>query len=298
MVIPVLITLDIHSYPDTEKAMPDWIEKTLEVFDYLDVKATFLFPAIFAEQFAPSVRAILRAGHEVGCHGLTHGRDVQYNSLSYKEQKVILSESKSRIEAVTSCEATSFRAPVFKINGNTIRALEENGFQVDLSVNPQRLGIMSSEVTNTGWLYAPRTPYHPDFNNPFRKGSASLWEIPQSAFIFPFMSNTGIAFGELFMKLFYKILYTESYFRNNPIVYMLHPEEVYPRDIKYRYEFKWRHLFPNKINGFEFRYFLFHNKDGKKIARENINLLREIKRQKNVRFFTVKQIISLLETKN
>lgn len=208
--IPVLITLDIHSYPETEREIPRWIDYTLEVFNQLSLKATFLFPAIFAEQFSSQARMILAEGHEVGCHGLTHGIDELYNQMPYKKQKYFLSEAKIRIEQVIADEIICFRAPVFKINGSTIKALEDNGFKADLSVNPQRLGIFSSEVTNIGWLYSPRVPYHPDFGKPFKKGSSSLWEIPQSAFIFPFMSNTGIAFGENFMRWFYKILYFEA----------------------------------------------------------------------------------------
>lgn len=294
-IIPVLITLDIHSYPDTEKQIPIWIENTLEVFNALSIKASFLFPAIFAEQFSSYVRMILKEGHEVGCHGLTHGIDEQYNSIPYEKQKAILSEAKKRIEDVVSKEVIFFRAPVFKINGDTIRALEENGFKADLSVNPQRLGLLSSEVSNIGWLYSPRRPYHPSFRNPFRKGDSLLWEIPQSAFIFPFMSNTGIAFGEKFMSLFFKALHLESNLMRNPIVYMAHVEDIYPQDTKHTYKFEWSHLWPTKTSGFVFRYFLFHNKNGKEISAQIINLLKLMKSSRYVKFLTVKEAIDLLE---
>ncbi len=294
---PVLITLDIHSYPHTEKEIPAWIEETLRVFNDFSIKATFLFPAIFAEQLARCVHLILKEGHEIGCHGLTHGIEEQYNAMSYEKQKTILRESKERIEQVTAQEVVSFRAPVFKINGDTIRALQENGFKADLSVNPQRVGIFRSEVSNVGWLFAPRTPYHPSFVNPFRKGNSKIWEIPQSAFIIPFMSNINIAFGESFMKLFFKILYVETRFKNNPIVYMVHPEEIYPRDYVYYYKFEWQHLLPSKTHGFRFRHFLFHNRNGKKISREIINLLKMMKDLKYINFLTAKEMVGLLEEK-
>ena len=98
-------------------------------------------------------------------------------------------EAKKRIEDVISGEVVSFRAPAFKLNGDTIRALDASGFKADISVTSQRLGILSSEVSNNSWLYAPRRPYHPDFKNPCRRGASKVWEIPQSAFIFLFSSN-------------------------------------------------------------------------------------------------------------
>lgn len=295
--IPILITLDIHSYPETEKELPAWIDNTLEVFNRLSINATFLFPAIFAEQFSQYVLNILKESHEIGCHGLTHGIDEQYNILPYEKQKSILKEAKERIEAVTSTEVVSFRAPVFKINGNTVRALEENGFKADLSVNSQRLGIFSSEITNIGWLYSPRQPYNPDFNNPFRRGASSIWEIPQSAFILPFISNINIAFGGSFMKLFFKILHLESAIRGNPIVYMVHPEDIFPRDEIFKYKFNWKHLLPSKSTGFIFRHIMFHNKDNKKIARGIVDLLQIMHENKNMKFFTVKETIEELTKK-
>lgn len=293
--VPILITLDIHCYPKIEKEVPLWLEETLKLLNRFSIKASFLFPAIFAEQFAGHVRMILNEGHEIGCHGLTHGSEEQYHFMAYEKQKVILHEAKSRIEDVTGTEVISFRSPAYRINGNTIRALEENGFRVDSSVNPQRLGILSSDVTNIGWLYSPRKPYHPSFNNPFIRGKSSLWEISQSAFIFPFMSNTGMAFGGAFMKLFFKMLYIESNLIRNAIVYMFHPEDIYPNRDARQYKFKWRHLLPSRRIGFEIRNILFHNKSPEKISQQNVSLLKMIKDSKNVEFVTYREMLNLLE---
>src|SRR3989338_5125047 len=157
--INILITLDIHCYPYTEKKIPLWIQETLQLLDNLCIEATFFFPAVLAEKFSTYVRMILERGHEIACHGLTHGPEEQYNLMPYEKQKAILYEAKKRIEEVTANEVISFRSPAYKINGDTIKALEENGFRLDSSVNPQRLGILSSDITNIGWFYSPREPY-------------------------------------------------------------------------------------------------------------------------------------------
>lgn len=297
-ITPILITLDIHSYPETEKEVPQWLEETLKLLDNFSVKATFFFPAVLAEQFAGYVRMILDEGHEVGCHGLTHGAEELYNSMSYERQKAILYEAKKRVEEITSKEVISFRSPIFKINGNTIKALQETGFKLDSSVNSQRLGIFSSDIMNIGWMYSPRKPYHPSFNNPFMVGESSLWEIPLSAFIFPFISNIGIAFGGAFMKLFFRMLYIESSFRKNPIVYMFHPEDIYPKRNRVQYKFEWKHLLPSKKTGFKIRNVLYSNKNPEKISRQTISLLKMMKNSKDIKFITFKEILNLLENKN
>jgi len=293
--VRVLITFDIHAAAGAVADVRLWVRETLYFLESLSIKATFFIPAVFAEQIPEEVRMIVGRGHEVGCHGMTHGPDEEYNLLPYERQKAFLSEAKSRIEAVTGQEIVSFRAPAFKLNGDTIMALENTGFKADLSVTSQRLGILSSEVSNLGWLYSPRSPYHPDHRNPFKKGESTLWEIPQSSLILLFSSNLIMAFGGFFIKLFFKLLLAESRLRKNPIVYMTHPEEIYPRDKKYAYKFQWRHLLPSKKDGFILRYIFLHNKDAKKISQHNVSLIKFIKASKNVNFVTAKEMVEILK---
>ncbi len=212
----ILITFDIHACPGAQNEVPLWIEKTLQVLASLSIRASFFIPAAFAEEIPSRVRMIVKDGHEIGCHGLTHGDSEEYNVLPYERQKAMLSEAKKRIEAIAGQEVISFRAPAFKISGVTVKALEENGFKADLSVTSQRLGILSSDAANIGWLYSPRSPYHPGYRNPFRRGDSSLWEIPSSAFILPFSSNLIIASGGTLIKVFFKLLSAESRLRKNP----------------------------------------------------------------------------------
>ncbi len=288
------MTFDIHDFPGAQDGIGRWIDTTLQVLASIPIKATFFVPAVFAEKIPGYIRMITKEGHEIGCHGMTHGAGEEYNILPDERQKIMLSEARKRIEAITGREVIAFRAPAFKISGATVRALEESGFKADLSITSQRLGLLSSEVANVGWLYSPRIPYHPDYRNPFRRGKSSLWEIPQSAFILLFSSNLIVAFGGAFIKSFFKFLLAESRFRKNPVVYMTHPEEIYPRDIKYTYSFRWRHLLPSKKDGFILRYMLLHNKDGRKIAHDNIDLLKTMKAAKNVSFVTVKEMVDTL----
>jgi peptidoglycan/xylan/chitin deacetylase (PgdA/CDA1 family) len=299
--IPVIISLDVHShvYQDKLDEIPIWIEKTLRILDDIAIKASFFFPAECAEQLSKEVRTILDEGHEIGCHSLTHKPDEQYNHMPFEDQKSKLSEAKKRIEEVTMKKIVSFRAPVFKLNGNTIRALDEVGFKLDSSVCPQRVGIFSSDITNVGWLFSPRKPYHPSYNNPFTRGEALLWEVPVSSFIVPFMANVGMAFGRVVEKLFFKFLYTESVLFKNPIVYLFHPEDIEENRETAQYKFQWKHLLPTKSHGFKVRYALYNrNHDPKKTAENVVSLFRTIKSQNNINFLTCENMLSLLESKS
>ena len=46
--------------------------RILEIFKEFNVRATFFVLGWVAERYAPLVREIADAGHEVGCHGYAH----------------------------------------------------------------------------------------------------------------------------------------------------------------------------------------------------------------------------------
>jgi len=55
----------------------------------------------------------------------------------------------------------SFRAPVLRLNGDTVKALEENGFTSDSSICSQRFDgpFTFGSKKKLKWLFAPRKPY-------------------------------------------------------------------------------------------------------------------------------------------
>jgi len=89
--------------------------------------------------------------------------------------------------------------------------------------------MVSSNLVNIGWLTAPRRPYRPHSDNPFRRGDVPLWEVPVSAAILPFISSTMAVLGVPLMKLFFNLLYAEARLTGKPIVYLIHPTEFLSR---------------------------------------------------------------------
>lgn len=110
-------------------------------------------------------------------------------------------------------------------------------------MNSQRLGMLSSDVWSVSWMVVRRGQYHPDFRRPWHKGEAKLWEMTLFYLLFPFMVNTGQALGLAFMKVFFGALYFEARRLVRPIVYMSHPEDLYPsRKRTERAVFRWTDL--------------------------------------------------------
>lgn len=294
--VPVLLTYDIHiNSPHPVAAVERYLYNTLAEHNRLGVKASFLFPAEAARMLKPVVHALLKEGHEVGCHGLTHGRAETYNSLPLSVQEENLRQATWEIEDIVQQPVTFFRAPVFKISGATIIVLEKLGYKADLSMNSQRLGLLSSDVWNVTWMIAPRRPYHPDTRYPWRRGRSKLWEIPLSCFVLPLMINTMQVFGPSFMKGFFRGFYLESCCLEKPIVYMVHPEDLCAaREPLNRRPFRWGDLIPTKVDGFPFKY-SFYETDPVKIARWSRDLMEYIRSFVRVKFFTVPEYVTALE---
>lgn len=292
--MPILLTYDIHTHAAHSAPEVDrYLHHVLELHARIGVRASFFFPAEAARAMKQTVVSLVREGHAVGCHGLTH-RSESYKAMPLADQRENLSRATREIEDIIQQRVTFFRAPVFKISGATIRVLEELGYEADLSMNSQRLGLLSSDVWNVSWMVAPRRPYHPDCDHPWLKGQAKLWEIPLSCTLLPYMSSTALVCGLGFMKAFFWSLRVESRFVRKPIVYMAHPEEFCSwREGRPRQPFRWRDMVPTPAEGLRFRRALLEV-DPKKIAETSEALLEHMCGDGHVRLLTVPEYVAQL----
>lgn len=283
---PVLITYDIHITNYPLEMIRRALYEVLAEQARIGVKATFFFPAEAARILTAEVRELTAAGHEIGCHGLTHRRGELYDRLPPEDQRERLRQATIELEEVVQARVRSFRAPAFRISGATVRALEDLGYEADLSMNSQRLGLLSSDTWNVTWMLAPRLPYHPDERHPWRPGRLRLWEIPLSCFLLPFMSMTMLVLGLRYMRWFFRALLAESRVSGKPIVFMTHPEELLAdRETPPPRPFRWRDLLPSEY-GFQFRYALVE-RDPRVIAGQSRQLFDLMRSLERTRFVTV-----------
>jgi polysaccharide deacetylase len=295
--VDVLLTCDIHTHHYSATEVHEDLGRARKTLRQLRRPCTFFFPANSAELLREDVAGLLDEGHEIGCHGLTHQPDEQYNRLPLDTQRALLSEATRRLLAVSGKAPVSFRSPTFKVSGDTMCALEELGYRADVSINAQRLPIFGSDLYNVRPMFSPRRPYHPARRDAFRRGDAKVWEIPVSAFALPFVSNTERLLGLGFVKAFFRGLHAEARATGKPIIFMFHAEELNAtRPIEKKPPLGWRHFVPSPTYGLRFRELLFES-DWRKVARDIGALLEWMASFPAVRFSTVSEYVSRLDAR-
>ena len=288
--VPVLITWDADPHSaislENEKLSYDLVLKMLKD---VGIVSTIFFPGEVAKRLPQKVQALDFEGHEIACHGLTHGDEEEYDVMPENMLRSYLSKAKSIIEGIINKPITLFRAPRVKTSALSQKILEEVGFEAEFSVNSQRMDVLSSNLINIGWLFAPRLPYRPSIKNPYKRGDRNLWVVPNSAILLPFFSTTTKVFGLSFMKWMFRLLYRESLRNNKPIVYIIHPYELVDHTIQVdRPPFSLKTI---KTHGFVFRDW-FYEKDAKKLYNLNKELFTYMKSFGEVEFVTASDYLN------
>lgn len=201
------------------------LRRIQDSFNELKLQFTTFTTSEAAEYFPHELKAIHSNGNEIGCHGLNHGTDENYKTLKADTISSNIQKSTNNIVSITSASPTSFRGPGMSTSVDTQRVLINRGYKSDFSICPQRLDFMRTKGGDTGWIFAPRLPYNPSDESPYRKGSLPLWVVPLSCIGFPFISGILYILGLRFMKLFFRMLLKESLKNNKPIVYIFHSYE-------------------------------------------------------------------------
>jgi hypothetical protein len=293
--VPILITWDVdpdYHLPFEPKRRS--FGSAIDLCRDLDIAATFFVTANTDYVSTDQVERLLNSGHEVGCHGLTHRKEEDYDRMPVSLQRSYIEDAKTKLEMLIGGPVRSFRSPRVKTSAQTLSLLGEYGYQADSSVCSQRIDLVSSNMINTGWLFAPRRPYHPHQDSAFKQGDLPIWEIPVSATVMPFISSLLRVVGTTIMKAFFRLQYAESRRTGRPIVYLAHPTEFIstPEDSS-RWRFKRRHFSPSFIrtHGFLIRNWLYWM-DGDVCLKSTKQLFSYMASFSDVRFLTVSQYVS------
>jgi len=224
--IPILITWDVDPSPEVPyEARRRSLDVAMDLCHELDIPSTFFVTANATHVHPDDLERMQTLGHQIGCHGLTHTDEEEYDRMPEAMQRAYIEEATQKLEALAGTPILVFRSPRVKISACTIRLLAEYGYLADSSVCSQRTDFVSSNLINIGWLFAPRRPYHPHHASAFKRGDLPIWEIPISAMGVPFISALLSVLGLSFMKAFFRLLYAESRRTGKPIVYLAHPIE-------------------------------------------------------------------------
>lgn len=181
------ISVDVEEYFHAENLQPyltsntpsrveKSIEKTLELFDKHNTKATFFVLGKVAKEHRNIIKKINDLGHEIASHGMSH--KLVYNQTEEEFFEDIHS-SKILLEDIISKEVIGYRAPNFSITDKTTwgyKQLIKAGYRYDSSIYP----IKHSRYSN---LDKKRSPYK------IKVEDKTLIEIPLATFILPIIKD-------------------------------------------------------------------------------------------------------------
>jgi len=168
---------DIGSYLKSYQGVRQGTTKILDMLSSFSIPATFFFTGQTALDNPETVKAVVRAGHEAGCHSLKHETvgEAHFNmpndsSILPEEVEARLVLNKKIVAELAGEEPVSFRAPRLWQGQAQLEALEKHGFLVDASYS----------------VFAHRRqlrPYHPSRRNWLESGEMRILEIPNFAFV-------------------------------------------------------------------------------------------------------------------
>jgi len=108
------------------------------------IRATYFTTGEVAARYPEAVRALVRDGHELGCHGVSH---TAFDTLDEGEARREITQSARLLR--TFARVTSFRAPYLRFPEAYVRLLEDARFTLD------------SSLAKYKWSYrTARTPTH------------------------------------------------------------------------------------------------------------------------------------------
>ena len=252
--LPLLITLDLelaHDHDlDEQREVLTMLRADLAA---LEARVTAFTTAEAAELFSTELREWVRQGHEIGCHGLDHSPEEDYRGASLATARDWIGEASERIERALGpgTRPRCFRGPRMETSSATQQALLAEGYIADFSVCPGRFDAFACRSFAPGWLLAPRTPYRPTWDSPFRPGRFPLWVVPTTALGAPLSSGWLYLSGTPLFAAFAGLLAREARMRGGALVYFFHSYEfarrvarrderplhqrLYPRDPHRRY---------------------------------------------------------------
>lgn len=175
---------DVHEFFDNWEKEYDYLTnptyRTLNLFDELDITATFFIVADVVDNYPGLVEEIADRGHEIGCHGLHHEcaidpdtKEPRFSKTEYRKQ---LRTAKQKLEDATGQEIVGFRAPNAYVGGWMLDILEDLGFDYDSSVARSSLYNKTDQSLDE----IGTTPYTPSRNSldPAREPDREIVELP------------------------------------------------------------------------------------------------------------------------
>ncbi len=229
--------LDAH--PDAERGYR-YIDACLEMLEIRGIKATFFWVAEYARRHPELLRRVAAAGHEIGCHGLTHAAKLDarakrplFTPAAFADRTA---QARAILQELCGRAVIGYRAPNAYLSGAMLDVLEELGFRYDSSVS-----VNSLYNKTDGRLTGVTTrPYYP------ARGGLGLGNVRRGLieFPWPYLNLCGFkmqAAGGPFLRLFGSTLIRRGLaqsLRRGHTVFYFHPIDICNEDFPFKFSLK------------------------------------------------------------
>lgn len=122
------------------RGIEEGLPKLLDMLASHEVLGTFFTTGEVAYRFPKAVEAVVAAGHELGCHGMTHR---SFGTMTRLEASAEITESARILRSFAP--VTSFRAPYLTFPENFLDLLVISGFKADSSQGIYKLDYQRSQ---------------------------------------------------------------------------------------------------------------------------------------------------------
>lgn len=204
------------------KALPSHVSRNfrilLEIFAAKKVRVTCFFLGWVAENFPELVVEARSLGHEIACHGYSHGLVYEMTPEEFLDD---IRKAKHIIEDITGSPVLGYRAPCFSVTQDTpwfFDKVLQAGYQFDSSVFPasRRFGGLKT----SSW-----DPRQIDTE------AGRVAEFPIT--VVKAMGRPMCFFGGGYLRLFsyplIKKMGMQVLEEGRPIIFYVHPREIDPR---------------------------------------------------------------------
>lgn len=116
---------------NSQYSLLDGLNTYLEVLTEENIAGSFFVVGDLVKNLTPTLNDILKMGHDIGCHSMTHKRPLLLQRDEFRRD---ITESKGLIEDAVGIEVGGYRAPCFSLDRERLDILVEEGFRYDSSL--------------------------------------------------------------------------------------------------------------------------------------------------------------------
>ena len=160
--ISVLITWDVD--PDrwaTAEHRENTLSMALDLCEEFGIRSTFFITANFAHEYPAHIERMHLLGQEIGCHGLMHTDEEDYDRMPEDLQRTYIEEATRKLQIAAGSPICSFRSPRVKTSAHTLKLLSDYGYLTDSSVCSQRIDSDQLEPDQPGLDGSPTISLSP-----------------------------------------------------------------------------------------------------------------------------------------